>query len=157
MCPWRFAALAAAGIVGLGAVQPSSPTRSLEQVEELTCAFPLIANGTWKTGEPHASLKAAKLSMRFDSIKTAEGTARVTEGFGHFEITARSSADALHFVQVFKTGPLYVTTVFNSASRDGKLKAVHSRHELTEVALPGFTSSPEQYYGECEIVPSVRR
>jgi len=28
---------------------------------------------------------------------------------------------------------------------------VHTRHEYTEVRLPGFTSRPEQYYGECEI------
>jgi hypothetical protein len=54
-------------------------------------------------------------------------------------------------VQVLKTGPIYATTVFDAESRDGKLKAVHSRHELTEAVVPGFTSSPEQYYGECEI------
>jgi hypothetical protein len=140
-----------AAIVGLAAVQ-TSPKASLETAKELTCAFPLIANGTWNKDRPHASVKAAALSMHFDSINAAEGTARVTEGFGHFEITARFSGDALHFVQLFKTGPLYVTTVFNSESRDGKLKAVHSRHELTEAVLPGFTSSPEQYSGECEIV-----
>jgi hypothetical protein len=29
---------------------------------------------------------------------------------------------------------------------------VHSRHEYYPTALPGFTSSPEQYYGECEIM-----
>jgi len=27
---------------------------------------------------------------------------------------------------------------------------VHARHEYTEVSLPGYTSRPEQYYGECE-------
>ncbi len=32
----------------------------------------------------------------------------------------------------------------------GKLKAVHTRHEYTEVSLPGYTSRPEQYYGECD-------
>jgi len=31
----------------------------------------------------------------------------------------------------------------------GKLRAVHTRHEYTEVSLPGFTSRPEQYYGDC--------
>jgi hypothetical protein len=29
---------------------------------------------------------------------------------------------------------------------------MHSRHEYTDVSLPGYTSSPEQYYGECEIL-----
>jgi hypothetical protein len=31
------------------------------------------------------------------------------------------------------------------------LQAVHTRHENTLIALPGFTSKPEQYYGHCEI------
>ena len=54
-------------------------------------------------------------------------------------------------MQSFRDGPLYITTVFNKESRAGKLKAVHTRHEYADVALPGFTSSPEQYYGECEV------
>jgi len=56
----------------------------------------------------------------------------------------------VHFMQVFRTGPLYTTTVFDKDA-NGKLKAVHSRHEYFAVPLPGATSSPEQYYGECEI------
>jgi hypothetical protein len=54
-------------------------------------------------------------------------------------------------MQVFRTGPLYVTTVFDKDA-NGKLKAVHSRHEYFAVPLAGATSSPEQYYGECEVV-----
>ena len=132
--------------------QRSSPPR-LETVKSLKCVFPLVANGTWNNGRPRAELKAAKLTLQFDSINREEGTARVYDGFGHFDITARLSADTLHFVQSFREGPLYITTVFNQESRSGKLKAVHTRHELTEVVLPGFTSSPEQYYGECEAEP----
>jgi hypothetical protein len=41
--------------------------------------------------------------------------------------------------------------VFDKENTPGKYKAVHTRHEYTEVSLPGFTSRPEQYYGECEI------
>jgi hypothetical protein len=44
-----------------------------------------------------------------------------------------------------------VTTVFDLETSSGKLKAVHSRHELLKVPLDGTTSSPEQYVGECEI------
>jgi hypothetical protein len=54
-------------------------------------------------------------------------------------------------MQVFRTGPLYTTTVFDKDT-DGRLKAVHSRHEYFAVPLAGATSSPEQYYGECEVV-----
>ena len=130
-------------------VQPRA-VRRLETVKALTCVFPLLANGTWRGGAARADVKVAKLSMRFDAINTEEGTARVSDGYGHFEITARLSTDTLHFVQSFAAGPLYITTVFNAESRDGKLKAVHARHELTDAVLPGYTSSPEQYYGECE-------
>jgi hypothetical protein len=45
-----------------------------------------------------------------------------------------------------------VTTVFDQETTGGKLRAVHSRHESFITPLEGSTSSPEQYYGECEIV-----
>jgi hypothetical protein len=148
----HLVALVAAGLfcgAARAEAQPPFPAR-LGTVKALKCVFTVLANGTWKNGEPSAQVKPAMLSMRFDAINTEEGTARVTDAFGHFEITARLSTDVLHFVQSFKEGPLYITTVFSAQSRDGKLKAVHTRHELTEAVLPGFTSSPEQYYGECE-------
>ena len=34
--------------------------------------------------------------------------------------------------------------------------AVHTRHEYTDVLLIGFTSRPEQYYGDCAIGPLIR-
>jgi hypothetical protein len=40
--------------------------------------------------------------------------------------------------------------VFDKETRAGRLQAVHTRHEYTAVSLPGFTSRPEQYYGDCE-------
>ena len=67
------------------------------------------------------------------------------------EIIVRSAGGYLNFIQSFRTGPLYTTTVFEKETPDGKLKAVHSRHEYFTVPVPGSTSSPEQYYGECEI------
>ena len=147
-------ALGAVGLVCLidGTGAQRSPSR-LESAKSLTCVFPLVANGTWNSGRPHAQVRAAKRTLRFDSINRDDGTAKVNDGFGHYDITVRPSADTLHFVQSFREGPLYITTVFTRESRDGKLKAVHTRHELTEVILPGFTSSPEQYYGECEAEP----
>ena len=68
------------------------------------------------------------------------------------EITVQSFGRNLHFMQSFRTGPPYLTTVFNHETVGGKLKAVHSRHELFKVPLEGATSRPWQYYGECEIL-----
>ena len=56
-------------------------------------------------------------------------------------------------MQSFRSGPLYTTTVFDKETSGGKFKAVHSRHEYFTIPVPGATSSPEQYYGECEIRP----
>ena len=95
-------------------------------------------------------MKTAALSLRFEAIDADEGTARIIGMFGPSDIIVRLSAGTLHFVQVFSAGPLYTTTVFPKETRGRKLQAVHTRHEYTEVSLPGFTSRPEQYYGECE-------
>lgn len=142
----------AAGVFSLPAAvgaQPPSP-RTLQTVKGMKCSFPVMVNGTWSNQLPGAAVKSTTLSLQFGSINTDEGTAKVTGGFGYFDITVRLSGATLHFMQSFRDGPLYITTVFAAESRDGKLKAVHTRHELTAIVLPGFTSSPEQYYGECE-------
>ncbi|MEO8257467.1 MAG: hypothetical protein ABI868_08990 [Acidobacteriota bacterium] len=119
----------------------------------IRCAFPLTVAGTWKKdASPDAVVKASTLVLLFDSINIDEGTARLRSGSVGSEIIARLSGGYLHFIQQFRTGPLYTTTVFDKPAGGGKLKAVHSRHEYFDVPLPGATSSPEQYYGECEVL-----
>jgi uncharacterized protein YjbI with pentapeptide repeats len=44
---------------------------------------------------------------------------------------------------------LHTTTVLAREARDGRLLAVHTRHEYTDVRLPGFTSRPEMYIRDC--------
>jgi hypothetical protein len=121
----------------------------LAKVKRLKCVFPVHAVGTWKDGEPGAEVKMTNFSLQYESIDAEEGSARVTDRTGPVEITARLAGDNLHLMEIL-IGALNVTTVFNKPSRAGKLKAVHTRHEYTDVAVPGYTSSPEQYYGECE-------
>jgi hypothetical protein len=112
-----------------------------------------MTTGTWKNGEPVSETKAVKLSLGFDEINADDGTARVIGAFGPSDIIVRLSLGNLHFVQSFREGPLYTTTIFPKETKDGRLQAVHTRHEYTEVSLPGFTSRPEQYYGDCSIDP----
>ena len=123
----------------------------LAAVNNLACTFDVIATGTWADGKPEASLDTSTLSFRFESIDTQEATAEVIGPFGPSHIITRLTGDYLHFVQMFNAGPLYTTTVFNRETLDGKLMAVHTRHEYTDVSLIGFTSRPEQYYGECAV------
>lgn len=123
------------------------------RAKSLSCVFPALVTGTWKAGEPVAEVKTAKLLLQFDMIEAQEGSARYTGGDSNLvpaEITVQLSGGSLHLMQTSRSGAVYLTTVLPSESRGGKLKAVHARHEYTEVSLPGYTSRPEQYYGECE-------
>lgn len=97
-------------------------------------------------------VKPSTLVMQFDSINADEGTAQWKSGFGAYDIIVRYAQGYLNFIQSFRDGPVYLTTVLEQKTKAGKLKAMHSRHESFAVALPGITSSPEQYYGECEIL-----
>jgi hypothetical protein len=69
-------------------------------------------------------------------------------------ITVRLLGDSLHFLAMNSSGSVYLTTVFSDrdSRAGGKFKAVHTRHEFTQVVLASFTSRPEQYYGYCEVV-----
>lgn len=126
------------------------------KARSVSCVFTVVTTGTWKNGEPAPDLKPAKLSLAFDMIEPQEGSARYTSGDANLaasDVIAQLSGGSLHLMQTSRSGALYITTVFPSESRMGKLKAAHARHEYTEVSLPGYTSRPEQYYGECEARP----
>src|SRR5258708_7047890 len=130
----------------------SRQANRLTNAKAVSCVFSMLAVGTWNGTTAAAEIKPAKLSLGFDEINTEDGTARALGTFGPSDIIVKVSTGTLHLVQSFRDGPLYATTIFPYESGNGKLKAVHTRHEYTEVALPGYTSRPEQYYGECEIV-----
>ena len=124
----------------------------LTKATSIKCTFPTMAIGGWNGGTPSAEVKPVNLTIGFEEINTDDGTARVIGAFGPSDIIVRLSLRTLHLVQMFSDGPIYATTIFPSESANGKLKAVHTRHAYAEIALIGFTSRPEQYYGECEIV-----
>ncbi len=56
-------------------------------------------------------------------------------------------------MQMQSAGPLYTTTVLAKETRDGRLMAIQTRHEYTDISLPGFTSRPEMYLGDCAVTP----
>jgi len=124
----------------------------LADAKSIKCNFPLMAVGTWGKDKPEAKIQPANLVMQFDSVNTEEGTAELQSGLGKYDIVVRYAGGYLHFIQSYLDGQLYVTTILEKKTAGGKFKAMHSRHEHTDIALPGYTSSPEQYYGECEIV-----
>lgn len=130
---------------------PNPPSPRLLKTTGLTCTFTQSATGTWTGGVASSSTRPAQLSVGFNSIDTQDGTAEAVGDSGKSHITVRVVGSYLHLMQMDPYGALYVTTVMDTETRAGKLQAVHTRHEYTAVSLPGLTSRPEQYYGECEI------
>jgi hypothetical protein len=146
-----FALAAVVWLAWLGGISVEAQGRTAA-AKSMRCTFPVHATSTWKKdGPPEAAVTPATLVLLFEAINTDEGTARLRNGSVGSDIVARLSGGYLHFIQSFRTGPLYTTTVFDQETSGGKLRAVHSRHENFAVPLPGATSSPEQYYGECEV------
>jgi hypothetical protein len=136
--------------------QPQAPV-GLADVQRLKCTFTLLATGTWNKDVPSAEVTPATLSMQFDAIDTQEGTANVVDvsaaSAGAPHITVRYLGDNLHFLAMNSSGSVYLTTVFSDreSRAGGRFKAVHTRHEFTQIRLTSFTSRPEQYYGQCEV------
>ena len=150
----RVAAAALAVSLGVPVVPASAqdPAKNrLNGVKGLACTFTLVASGTWNEGEPKADVKPAKLSIAYEAINVEDGTARALEGSGSLDMIAKQSLWNLHLLWIGSEGAVYLTTVFDRETKGGKLRAVHTRHEYTDISLPGYTSRPEQYYGECEV------
>jgi hypothetical protein len=152
----RFAhvALAAAITMTLAVVSaPALAQPTLGSAKSLRCTFPRQATAAWgKEDAPVATTRSSSLVLRFEAIDTEAGTAQLRNGAVGSDVTVRFAEGYLHFMQAFRTGPLYTTTVFTAAASGGVFKAVHSRHELFATPVSGATSSPEQYYGQCEIM-----
>ena len=129
---------------------PNAPSARLAKITTLKCTFSTMTVGDWKAGEAVGTIKPAKLSIAFNSVDAQDGTADAVGDSGKSHITVRLLGSYLHFMQLDPYGALYLTTVFDKETRPGKLQAAHSRHEYTLVSLPGLTSRPEQYVGECE-------
>lgn len=146
-----------AGIAGI-VIVPSGHAaaqelQSLSSVTAMTCTFPVMSMGNWsKSGDAEGAPQKSNLVLRYSEIDTSDGTAEVAGFAGNFFITVRVVANvALHLMHIDSGGPVYITTVYNKPAHPGKFKASHSRHEFTDVSLPGYTSRPEQYIGECEL------
>jgi hypothetical protein len=149
--------MVASAIQTIQAQAPSSV--ALTDVKRLKCTFTHKALGTWdKVLVPTIEMLPAKLSMVFDAIDTQDGTANVMDvtapDAGAPHITVRVLANNLHFLAMNISGSVYLTTVFadRESRTTGNFKAVHTRHEFTPTRLTGWTSRPEQYYGQCEVL-----
>jgi hypothetical protein len=149
---FRVLMILSVAAAGVPAAAQTGAAQRLASVKSVACRFGAVAKGNWsKTGEPRGEVSKSEFSVGFEQINADEGTAVAIGTFGPADIIVRFAVSTLHLVQSFNEGPLYVTSIFSDETPDRRFKAVHTRHEFTEVSLPGFTSRPEQYYGTCEI------
>ena len=139
------------GLCGTAFGQSGSLPQRLAGTKSLSCTFTVMATGTWKDGTPSGSVATAQFKVAFSNVNVDEGTADADGSFGSSFIVVRHSNDYLHLMQMASSGPLYTTTVLARETKEGRLMAVHTRHGYTDVRLPGFTSRPEMYLGECVV------
>jgi hypothetical protein len=138
-------------LVSPASAQDRALLRQLQEATRVDCRFTQLAKGNWGDGGATFNTEAVEYEASFFDIDVEGGTAEAEGRFGASYSIVRSAEGYLHFMHTLNSGPLYLTTVIAEASTDGRLKAVHTRHEYTAVSLPGFTSRPEMYVGDCAI------
>jgi hypothetical protein len=133
------------------AVQSAALEKRLLAAKRLECTFGTVATGDWEKGSQgtSATVGTSKLTLAFFNIDLDEGTADSDSGFGATFISVKYANGYLHFMQISDAGPLYLTTVLVTETVPGRFKAIHTRHEWTPARVPGFTSRPELYVGDC--------
>ena len=136
------------------AVFPSAFAQGrLADATGLDCSFTVLATAGWSGVDAEAGIDSSTLSLRFVEIDTDGATAEIVGPYGASHIIVRQTGDYLHLVQMFTVGPLYTTTVIDRETTEGRMMAVHTRHEYTDTQLVGFTSRPELYIGDCAVGP----
>ena len=124
----------------------------LAAATRLECRFSLVGRTQWDGDATSIEESEANLEAVFFDIDVDEGTAEAEGRFGGASyIIVRYSTGYLHLIQTFRAGPLYVTSVLAQETADGRMMAVQNRVEYSAVALPGFTSRPETYVGDCAV------
>jgi len=120
--------------------RPAPPNALLESITSLMCAFPASSVTTWQDGEPQVHVNSATvvLTLAITSIDAQEETARIADAGMYRDAAVKLAGSNLHVLDVRPDGALTVTTVFAQESREGRLKAVHSR-----------VPDSSQYYGDC--------
>jgi hypothetical protein len=141
------------GQIGAAAAQTGPLERRLSAATRIDCRFTTLATGTWDGPAASAAVSEVDEKAAFFDINVDEGTAEAEGRFGATFIVVRYARGYLHFMQMSDAGPLHLTTVLAQETTGGRLKAVQTRHEYSATVLPGFTSRPEMYVGDCEVSP----
>lgn len=137
--------------LSIASAQNRNLQQRLQSAVRVDCSFTQTAKGEWSGDSPGFSSASTDFTVSFVDIDVETGTADAEGRFGASYIIVRYAEGYLHFMQTMSAGPIYLTTIFAQPMDDGSLQAVHTRHEYTQVSLPGFTSRPEMYLGACTV------
>jgi hypothetical protein len=146
-----LSAVAALALAAPSQAQNRALQELLQNAVRVDCRFTGVARGEWSGADAGFSSEAVDYAALFFDIDVESGTAEAEGQFGASYIVVRYAEGYLHFMQTLSSGPIYLTTILAQPSADGRLKAVHTRHEYTQVSLPGYTSRPESYLGDCSV------
>jgi hypothetical protein len=146
-----FIAIAVLAQPQTASAQARELQRRLAAATRIDCTFSILATGNWDAATPQAAVTPAKAEATFLNINIDEGTADSGSPFGNSFISVRYAFGYLHFMQMSDAGPLYLTTVLAEETAGGRMKAVQTRHEYSPAVIPGFTSRPEMYVGDCAV------
>jgi hypothetical protein len=130
-------------------VQTMALEKKLLAAKVLKCRFSTLSTGDWDGAKTKSAVAPSNLEITFTAIDVDEGTAEADGGYGNAFIAVKYAQGYLHFLQISDAGPLYVTTVLATETTPGHFKAIHTRHEFSPTKVPGFTSRPETYLGDC--------
>lgn len=131
-------------LISLCSISAFAEERPLDKIAGFTCEFPTSTVNDWQEEAPAPALrKDQKFSFRLDSIDAAKGTAKIIGTGGASNLKVMPYPESLHFIEAMESGNVNLTTIYNSPTKDGKYKAVHSRHMKIGDPLPS------QGYGFC--------
>ena len=111
----------ACAFVGPGAAAAAAQT-TLADVKSIRCTFTRQTTGSWAKGDaPETAVRPSSLVLRFEAIDAETGTAQLRNGAMTTDVTVRLAEGYLHLMQAFRTGPLYMTTVFDAGATARRL------------------------------------
>ena len=118
--------------------------RDLIAARSLKCSFPWYVSVDWHRDEPQVKNARQEFGFQIDGINHQQRSARIIGNVGADDLTALRGADAVSFLERVPAGTVHVTTVYAWRNKEGRFKAVHSRH----VTIGG--PAPSQHYGYCQ-------
>lgn len=139
------------GSATIASGQPTQAQQRLAAAKRLDCRFQLRSTASWDERAATATVVPTEFAAAFSNIDIAQGTAQADGRAGSSYIVVRHFPNYLHLLQMIDIGPVYLTTVLAQEAADGRLLAIHTRHEYARSSYPEFREWPEIYLGDCAV------